>query len=401
MGLCKVLYVHHGGAEGGAPKSLRFLLEKLPKDKFSSAILCITEPKENKRAFGPLTGNFYYEHWIAPFHGSTVCDVRGFFPALVQLMKVPLSVLNAMKYIRKEKPQIVHINSTCLWPAAVAAKLCDRNIKVICHVREPLADSFCGRKIRKMCKKYADGFVAIDAYDLNSPELTDQRYKVIYNFVDFAAYDSALVSDVLRRECGIPQTATVLLFLARLSPFNGALAMIEHMHDFLEERKDVHLCIVGLRETESDYAKRLIAACAKHENAHLLAFKTDVPQMIASSDIMIVPFLKPHFARSIIEAAAMGVPSLASDMGGLSELIVPGSTGMLFNGETFADFIPKLRKMVDDSEFRRRLGQNAERYAKENFSASINAKATFDFYEQVYGKELAKSKKSAERKALH
>ena len=333
----KILYVHHGSADGGAPRSLSFLIDKIPNDKYSADFLCMSDREGNSELFQNKVDHFYFEHYMTSFNGSTVCDIRG-FDEIVQLIKTPITIFNTKRYLKESKPDIVHINSTCLWPVAKAVKKFDSNIKVICHIREPLVNSYSGKKIRKQCERYVDGFVAIDRFDAESMNIDFGRIEIIYNFVNFDTYNTKNKSKVLYDELGIHEDNVILLYLARLGSFNGAFEMVNASVEYLKSNKRVHLCVVGVEDISDDYTKKVIDAAQNLQNIHFMPFRKDVPDVIASSDIMIVPFVEPHFARSIIEAAAMGVPSLASNIGGLQELVVDGETGMLFDYRTFDDF---------------------------------------------------------------
>ena len=207
----------------------------------------------------------------------------------------------------------------------------------------------------------------------------ENKTTVIYNFVDFKTYNSDVRSTILRDELNLSNNDIIFLMLVRVSPENGVLEIISQWKNLVRERR-AQLVIVGeIEGREVDYCKKCHSIADYVENIHILPFRRDVPQVLASSDVIICSFTQPHFARVIIEGAAMGKPSLSVDIPGPQELVIDGYTGFLYQNE---DELKKyVFTMVRDPELRNRMGMNAEKFAKKQFNADINAQATIDLYE--------------------
>lgn len=379
----KILYFHHGGAKGGAPRSLAFLIKKLDKSKYEPYVLICYDAEENKKIFESVGAKVIYRKFMGAWHGSEVSGMS--LRILYHNLKNAIPTYFQMFDILKEvNPDIVHLNSTCLFVAAKAIKKYNKNIPIVCHVREPLLDGFWGNILRKENEKYIDEYIAIEQFDADSLK-TKKNVNIVYNFVDFNDYNSKIKSDCLRKEFKIKKDEIVLLYLARISKENGAKEMLNNITELMQKNEKFHLCLVGIQNNiNSKYQDDVLKLSHKFPTRiHFSEFRKDVPNVIASSDIMIAPFVKPHFARSIIEAAAMGVPSIGSNIGGIKELIKDGKTGLLFNYETFEDFNQKCEKLINDCELRKTMGLEAEKYAIENFDADKNSKRTFDIYKKL------------------
>ncbi len=378
----KILYIHHGDSNAGAPRSLAFLINNLDKNKYEPYVLVFYDYEGNKKLFESVGAKVIYKRFMGPWHGTTVSgmslevfsyNIKHCIPAYYRMFDV----------LKQLKPDIVHLNTTCLFIVAKAIKRYNKNIPIVCHVREPLLQNYWGDILRKNNEKYVDYFVAIEEYDKQSLK-TNKECDVIYNFVDFDTYNSNLESNILYEELKIKENEKIILYLARISPENGALEMIQKLENTLQKRKDIHLCLVGAQlENKSEYLENVLNISKKYENIHILPFRKDVPNIIASSDIMIAPFREPHFARSIIEAAAMGVPSIGTNIGGIQELIKDNITGCLIDFNDKKSLQEKCELLVDDNELREKLGKNAEKHAKENFEAVKNSKRTFEIYDKL------------------
>ena len=379
----KILYIHHGGSQGGAPRSLSFLINQLDKEKYEPYVLCWDDKQGNKNLFESVGAKFLYKR-IGPWHGSTVSGMS--LKTFARNMKYLLPTIFGMKEIlEKVNPDIVHLNSTCLCFAAVAIKRWRKDLPIVCHVREPLLDGFWGDILRKTNESNIDYYVAIEKYDADSLH-TDLPVEIVPNFVDFTVYNDSVESKCLYDELGIPYNHKILLYLARISPKNGALECVKALKKYLKNNIDVHLCVIGAdfdhRTNYLDELKNISTTIP--DNLHILPFRTDVPNVIASSDVMLVPFQTPHFARSVIEAAAMGVPSIGTRIGGLEELIVHGKTGFLVDPKSFEGLAEYCDELLDQNK-RASFVENAIAYAHENFDAEKNSKRTFEIYEKLLG----------------
>ncbi len=376
----KILYIHHSGALAGSPRSLAFLIEKLDKNKYEPYVLVGQDYDGCSKLFGSVGANVIYERGLGAWHGSTVSGIS--LKKIIRNLIYRFSTYFITKKVyNKIKPDIVHLNSTCLFMCAKAIRKCNKDIPIICHVREPLLDGFWGNILRKNNNKYVNRYIAIDKYDAESMK-TNKKIDIIYNFVDLKKYNSTIKSLVLRKELNISENDVICLYLARISKENGTIELINNAKKILETRNDIHFCIVGLKNNTNKYVKNVVGISKKYKNIHIIPFRSDVPEIISSSDINIVPFIKPHFARSIIETSAMGKVSIGSNIGGINELIQDNVTGYLFNSD-FSDFENKLLNLVDDIENRKRMSINAEKFALENFDAVKNSNKVFSIYKEV------------------
>jgi glycosyltransferase involved in cell wall biosynthesis len=138
--------------------------------------------------------------------------------------------------------------------------------------------------------------------------------------------------------------------------------------------------------TVAQRVQRKIEELGLENRLKRLPFITDIAPYHAASDILLFPATRPHFARPVIEAAAMAKPAIGSDLGGVNELIVHNETGLLVepaNPQVLADAILSL---LADAEERRRLGENAYHLARERFDVQTNVRQIEQIYEAVLNK---------------
>ena len=271
-----ILYIHHDLGNSGASRSLSFLLDKLDTSKFIAKIHCIFD--------GPVLELFrhrpvelIFRKSIFPFHGSTVSGMS-LELFIRNIIRVPQTFISAFKMIRKHKPDLLHLNSSCLFVVAMAAKLVNRNIKIVCHVREPLLTySISAFIIRYMNYFFVDHFIAIDHFSGNSMKTKD-NIRIIYNAVNFEDYHPGINSKIIRNEFKLTQNDVVFLYLARISKSNGALQLVKVANNLTKHYPQFHFVLAGFQEASiNKYESKVLANITSNANIHTRTFRNDVP----------------------------------------------------------------------------------------------------------------------------
>ncbi len=376
----KILYIHHDLGNSGASRSLAFLLDKIDPQKFEVKVHCIyggpvLELFKNK----PV--ELIARKSIFPFHGSTVTGMSSelFFRNII---RIPQTFFSALKMIRKHKPDLLHLNSSSLFIVALAARLVNPKIKIVCHVREPLLKhSISAFVIKHMNYFLVDHFIAIDQFSGNSMK-TKNNMSVVYNAVNFEDYNPDVNSKLIRNEFKLSENDVVFLYLARIAKCNGVLQLVNAANELTKQYPQFHFVLAGFKEVSlNKYENLVLLSIENKANIHTMKFTSEVPLLIAGADIMVVPFTEPHFARSIVEASAMAKPIVGSNVGGVNELVVNAETGLLYNDEQ--ELYDRCVKLGTDKSLRIRLGEGALKFAKLNFDNNISSKCVFDIYDTL------------------
>jgi len=369
----KVLYIHHSGAYGGAPKSMSYIIKNLDLNSYDAKLINIAEGPINDFFREQLDVPIEVAKGIKPFHGSTVAPKKLKLFLSNYLYVLP-SFINAYKILKRETPDLLHLNSTCLFVFAIAAKIL--GIPVISHVREPLRRGLWGAPLRYFIKKNVNGVIAISEYDLNSLRLGKSNIlnKVIYNFVE--KFDNREIRRAVNLE-GIFPEDIVLLYLARFAKGNGWENLIDSAKKITAKNPKVHFILAGATATIDRHK-------FTNHNIHIIPFQQDVEPLLHRADIYVCPFTEPHFARGIIEASAFSLPIIGTNIGGVNELVVHKKTGYLYN--TKEEFDGYVTSLVNDEARRIELGKAGYEFAFENFNMKKNLADTYHFYKKVLGR---------------
>ncbi len=184
----------------------------------------------------------------------------------------------------------------------------------------------------------------------------------------------------IRSSHGIPYGAVVFLYLGRINRDKGLLDLA---HAFAGAgQPNAHLLLVGPDEGNLSAALSSAAGgCAAR--LHSAGF-TDRPQeYFAAADVFCLPSYREGFGATIIEAAAAGVPSIGSRIYGVTDAIVEGETGLLFEAGAVRQLAQCMRTLAGDASLRTRMGEKARERAMRDFSSAVLTAALLEYYEKL------------------
>lgn len=203
--------------------------------------------------------------------------------------------------------------------------------------------------------------------------------------VDIERFNPARFSEqerlALKLRAGIPQDAPVLLFVGRITADKGVRELLDAFREIKTAGSTAHLIFVGHFDSEIGGG----AGISRHDiegirDVYIAGF-TECPEMyMAIADILCLPSYREGFGTVVIEAAAMGVPTVGSDIYGLSDAVIHGETGMLVPPRDTTALANALSDMLTDAERRKKMGQAARQRAEALFDArQVNAKLIAEY----------------------
>jgi len=174
----------------------------------------------------------------------------------------------------------------------------------------------------------------------------------------------------MRQLLGIPSDAPVLLFVGRITVDKGVRELLEAFQWLKATGSDVHLVLVGPIDAGSGVVGSILLSQIEHLlDVHVVGY-TDSPESYLSiADILCLPSYREGFGTVVIEAAAMGVPTIGTEIYGLSDAVVHGETGLLVPPRNVEELASALEKLLADKLLRRRMGEAARQRALTLFDA--------------------------------
>lgn len=191
----------------------------------------------------------------------------------------------------------------------------------------------------------------------------------------------------LRAELGLSAEDEVCAVVARLTPWKGHMVLLDAFAAVHRERPRARLLVVGAPTFwESSYEQHLRAQAERlgiGEATVFTGFRTDIPELLAISDLMVLPSRQEPFGIVIVEAMLAGKPVVVCDSGGPPEIVVHGETGLVvptWQAGLLADAICAL---LGDPERAQRMGRAGRQRAVECFDVRQAVRKVEAVYDQV------------------
>jgi glycosyltransferase involved in cell wall biosynthesis len=128
--------------------------------------------------------------------------------------------------------------------------------------------------------------------------------------------------------------------------------------------------------------KGLIETQKMQSYVHLLDWRSDIPQLLAASDLLVFPSIAPHFARPVIEAGAMGKPVVVSQLGSVAELVEHEITGIIVPPNNIQELAEAIVRILTDESLASVLGTAGYEQSLKRFNAAANISKTVAVYEE-------------------
>ena len=186
----------------------------------------------------------------------------------------------------------------------------------------------------------------------------------------------------VRSSLAIPDNAIVYLFLGRLNKDKGILDLAHAFSDLAGNLTDIHLLVVGPDEGGMDKALELILFKYKFL-FHRIGYTNKPEDYMASADVICLPSYREGFGSAIIEAAAVGVPAVASNIYGLVDAVENGETGILHAPKNIQEISVALLTLAENNALRMRMSEQAMLRARELFDENIVVTAMVKYYQTL------------------
>jgi glycosyltransferase involved in cell wall biosynthesis len=191
-----------------------------------------------------------------------------------------------------------------------------------------------------------------------------------------------------RMALGISEQSKVVLFVGRVGVDKGVMEMLEAFHAALAAGIDADLVLVGPFDPPAGPENAVsVSPLLRHPRIHHVGY-TDTPEdYMAVADLICLPSYREGFGTVVIEAAAMGVPTLGTDIYGLRDAVADGVTGVLVPAKDAQTLTEKLKSLLAAPEELARLGRAARARAQKLFDARVvNDKVVDEYARLMKGK---------------
>lgn len=293
--------------------------------------------------------------------------------------------------IKEFKPDVVHAHH----PRAHALAL-------IAGVFAPIPRLVVSRRVSFRFKpwnlfshlKYRSGriaaFTAVSA-DIGKG-LIDQgvradKVHVIHSGVDVQKFSPRPPDEKVRAQLGISPDAVVVGNLNHFSWWKGQTVFLEAARKILDDTGDLRIrFLMAGKDTDGPEAREKVKSLGLQDRVVLAGFRTDMPEIISILSLTVLSSLAGEgFSGVLREAMSMGVPVVATDVGGNRELVENEKTGLLVPPGDPQALAAAIAWMVGDPELSARCAAEAQKRVRENYSIAAMVEGTIALYRKLIG----------------
>ncbi len=206
----------------------------------------------------------------------------------------------------------------------------------------------------------------------DAPWFKESKAVVVYNGIDVAPYAALAARREemrarLRRTIAAPENAPVFTLIGELHERKQHRVVIEAWPQVLEHFPEARVLFVGEGE-ERENIERVVGERGLGASVLIMGFRSDVPEILAGSDGLLLPSRVEGFGYVLVEAMASGIPCIASRVSSIPEIVVDGVTGILHPvGDTGA-IEDAVRAILSDPAAAHAMGEAGARVASEKFT---------------------------------
>lgn len=310
------------------------------------------------------------------------------FADIASIATLPCKMAKLRKIFKKQKP---HVCQSFLFHANFFSRFAARSAGVpvvISGIRVAEHEKKWHLRLDRMTQGLVDRYVCVSkgvaAYTAKQGGIAQRKIVAIANGIDSADYENADKADLTQCDCADEKRKIIVI--GRLHRQKGIDWLLQTTPHWLLQRPDCGLLIVG-DGPERDTLMRAAAKLPCCDRIRFLGQRRDVPQLLAASDLLLLPSRWEGMPNVVMQAMASGLPVLAAEVEGIDELLMCRRQSQAANcdandgpctenpplpqtcrfGQT-DEFAAKINALLDDSDRAQRLGKQNREHIRRFFT---------------------------------
>ena len=301
----------------------------------------------------------------------------------------PMGMIRLARFLRKKKVDILH---THLFEPSVIGLLAGLLARKPLRVMTRHYSDYHTRinkkwhvRLDQLCTRLSHAVIAVSRHTaehmIETEHAPRQKVHPVLNGIDFdrAKISSSDAAARIRREF-VAEDASLLVIIARLHPEKGHHYLFQALPEVRRNaRRPVKLLVVGAGPFDRTYREE-IRALECDDMVSFVGFRQDAADLIAAADLVILPSVAEAFGLVLTEALYLGTPVVATQVGGIPEIVDDGVDGVLVAPANSAALADAIVQLLNDGERRSRMAGAGREKVCERFRFDEMVRS----YEAVY-----------------
>lgn len=313
----------------------------------------------------------------------------------ISLFADVVSIMRWVFLLLKERPYIVHGNTPkAALLSMVAAWITRRPVRIyMCHGLRYQGTQGKLRKLLMTMEKIACSCathvisVSRGVADIMVADGLCKKEKMMVvghgsaGGVDMEKFNPEKVERDVRKELGIPKDAFVFAFVGRIVGDKGVNELVGAFNRINEKNQNTHLLLVGPNESVQDPISEKTAAIIDNSpSIHAMGMQQDVRPFLKASDAFILPSYREGFGMVLIEAGAMGLPCITTNITGCNEIIIPGENGAIVEPRDEEALYKEMKKWVEHLDIVKTMAAKSRKMVEDRYECHKVWEEYYKFY---------------------
>lgn len=379
----KIGFFIHTGSISGPNNSLIQLIRKLDKQKYYPTIYSPT--------FGDAIREFKKMGVKCRIiHNRRIERNPILYPLFIcELIRTTFKIIY---YIYKDKLNIIHINTAVTLSPGLAAKIV--GLPIIWHIRESLKHNTINTLYLKVIFNLATSIITVSKSVsrelLKRTNVYSEKLFIIHNGVEPKDYELDYNKKGKKTSFDLPLNKILIAVPAFLHPAKGHLVLLKAIKYLKEQKvsKDFLVLILGDDPSLNKNYYNILNEYVRNNNigdsVKFLGRRKDIVDFLYISDIICLsPIYPDPFPRAVLEGMAAGKPVVASNTGGIPEMVIEQETGLLVKPKDPKALAIALKELIENKDKSLLMGNNGKKVVKEKLSSTMHAKKVQIVYSSI------------------
>jgi glycosyltransferase involved in cell wall biosynthesis len=350
----KILHIVEDLKIGGLEKVLASIVLSLDKNKYDVQVWCLS------------AGGHIADELMEKGISVRILDKKSYYN--------PWQVLSLAYLFRRERFHIIHTHGYFASTFGRLAAILANAPVIITHVHSTYHEY--GRRnliIERILSVFTDCIVcisrAVQKFVVENENIRVERTRIIYNAIELPSKElSTEDKEKKRTSLGISNRDVVVIIVASLTANKGHHVLLQAFEKVHRINPFLKLIIVGEGSLRMGLHEET-SASGIESGVIFTGLRKDVPELLGISDIFVLPSVsREGLGIALIEASAMSLPVIGSDIGGIPEVIETHANGFLVPPGDAERLTHAIETLVSDPDLRKRMGRQGRKIYEEKFT---------------------------------